>query len=359
MADRATDRIRPAVRGIAAYRVAIPPHRIKLNQNESPIELPAALKAEILERLRGIPWARYPEQQETALPAALKASLALPEGIDVITGNGSNELIQALLTAILEPCASIVIPASTFSLYRQFAAILGAKIVAVPLEADLAIDPDRLAAAARDAGAQAIVFARPNNPTGTAIPVDGVERLLARTSSLVIVDEAYVEFAHDSVVDLLGVHDRLIVLRTFSKALRCAGLRIGYMAAAAELVAEVRKVVPPFNTSILDRETAAAIVRNLELLRPGIEATIAERERMVGALDGIDGVAPIPSEANFICFRTDVPPRVVFDRLLERGILVRDVSGYPLLSDFLRVSIGTPEENGAFLAALREIMEDR
>jgi len=359
MTDRATDWVRPAVRKLAPYRVAIPPHHIKLNQNESPVELPEPLKAEILDCLRDIPWSRYPEQGATALAEALKASLALPEAIDVITGNGSNELIQALLTAVLEPGAPIVIPASTFTLYRQFAAILGAEIIAVPLEADLSLDADRLAAAAREAEARAIVLARPNNPTGTAVPVEAVERMLTRTDALVVVDEAYVEFARDSVVDLLGTHARLVVLRTFSKALRAAGVRIGYMAAAAELVDEVRKVVPPFNTSVLDREAALAIVRNLELLRPGIDETIAERERMTEALEEIDGIAPIPSEANFICFRTDVPPRAVFERLLERGILVRDVSGYPSLGDFLRVSVGTPAENCAFLAALHEIMEER
>jgi histidinol-phosphate aminotransferase len=359
MGDRALERIRPEVRAIKAYRVAAPPHRIKLNQNESPIELPEPIKAQVLERLGTIPWSRYPQQEETALADALRASLDLPRGVDVITGNGSNELIQALLTASLIPEASIAIPVPTFSLYRQFAAILGAAVVEVLLEADLSLDADRLVGAVLDSNARAVVIARPNNPTGRAVPVSGIERLLARTDALVVVDEAYVEFAGDSVIGLLGAYERLVVLRTFSKALRCAGLRIGCMAAARDLVEEVRKVVPPFNTSVFDREAALAIVRNLDLLRPGIEEAIAERDRLVDALDGIPGIAPIPSEANFVCFRTDVPPRVVFDRLLEHGILIRDVSGYPLLDDFLRVSVGTPEENRAFVAAMREIMEEQ
>jgi len=353
------DRIRPEVRAIAAYRVAIPPHRIKLNQNESAVELPDPIKAEILERMRTIPWARYPQQGATALSEALGASLALPEDAGVITGNGSNELIQALLTAILEPGASIAIPVPTFPLYRQFAEILGATVVDVPLEPDLTYEADRIMDAVDRTEVRAVVFARPNNPTGTAVPIGIIERILARTDTLVIVDEAYVEFAADSAIGLLAAHKRLVVLRTFSKALRGAGLRIGYMAATAGLVEEVRKVVPPFNTSVFDREAALAIVRNLDLLRPGIEETIAERDRIVEELDRIRGISPIPSEANFVCFRTDVLPRALFDRLLERGILVRDVSGYPLLGSFLRVSVGTPAENRTFVTALRKIMEER
>ena len=359
MTDRLLERVRPDVRNIGMYRVATPPHRIKLNQNESPIELPQAVKDDVLDRLRSIPWARYPQQQSTALPDALRASLALPGRVEVLTGNGSNELIQALLTAILEPGAPIAIPVPTFSLYRQFAAILGGQIVEVPHEADLTLDADRLADAAVEADARAIVLARPNNPTGTSVPIDGIVRILTRTDALVVVDEAYVEFAADSVVDLLASHERLVVLRTFSKALRGAGLRIGYMMAAVELVEQVRKVVPPFNTSVFARETALAILARRDLLRPGIEEAIAERDALVAALDAVPGIAPTPSEANFVCFRTDLPPRVLFDRLLRRGILVRDVSGSPRLGDCLRVSVGTPSENRAFVAAMREIMEER
>jgi len=360
MASRAVDLIRPEVRAIEGYRVAAPPHTIKLNQNESPIELPDAIRREILERLRTLPWTRYPDPAaSTALPDALKRSLGLPEGIEIATGNGSNELIQALLGAVLAPAETVALPVPTFPLYRQFAQILAASVVEVPLEPNLTCNAGRLAEAAAQAGARVVVLARPNNPTGTAIPLDGIERILTGTDALVVVDEAYGEFASGSVLPLLGEHDRLVVLRTFSKAFRCAGLRIGYLMATAAFIEQIAKVLPPFNTSVFSREVALTIVRNLHLLRPGIDAAVAERDRMIESLARIRGIAPIPSKANFICFRTDMPPRIVFNRLLERAILVRDVSGYPLLDDCLRVSVGTPTENRAFVTALTEIMEER
>jgi histidinol-phosphate aminotransferase len=359
MDDRVSDLIRPEVRALESYRVGIPPHRIKLNQNESSIELPHPVKEEIVERVRVVPWSRYPQQARSELGAALREALNLPEEIEIVTGNGSNELIQALFVAVLGPGEKIVIPVPTFLLYRQFAAVLGAEVIDVPLDVDLGYDVERILEAIKRAEVKAVVFARPNNPTGTSISIEAVERLLENVAALVVVDEAYAEFAGDTVLTLLPEHANLVVLRTFSKALRSAGLRIGYLLAHSVLTEQIVKVLPPFNTSIVSCEAALSILRHRALLRPGLEQTLAERDRMLEALDEIRGITPVPSEANFICFRTEKPPRSVFDRLLDRGILVRDISGYPLLADCLRVSVGTSDENRAFVTALKEIMEER
>jgi len=359
MDDRIWNLIRPEVRALESYRVGIPPHRIKLNQNESSIELPDSIKEEIVERLRVVPWSRYPRQARSELGAALREALDLPEEIEIVTGNGSNELIQALFATVLGPGEKIVVPVPTFLLYRQFAAILGAEVVDVLLDADLGYDAERIIEAIGRTEAKAVVFARPNNPTGTSIRIEAVERLLENADALVVVDEAYGEFADDTVLTLLPRYANLVVLRTFSKAFRSAGLRIGYLLAHSVLTEQVVKVLPPFNTGIVSCEAALSIVRHRALLRPGLEQTLAERDRMVEALEGIRGITPVPSEANFICFRTEKPPRSVFDRLLDRGILVRDISGYPLLADCLRVSVGTSDENRTFVTALEEIMEER
>lgn len=358
MVDRSLSQIRPQVRALTGYHVAVPPHTIKLNQNESSLELPAAIKDAILKRLRLLPWSRYSGHTTSELHAALRKALSLPTEVGVVTGNGSNELIQALLLAVLEKDTKIVLPVPTFLLYRQIATILGAMVVEVPLRADLTCDVERLMEAVERAQAKAVVLARPNNPTGTVMSVQGVERLLGSTECLVVVDEAYHEFAADTVLSLLPGYDNLVVLRTFSKALRSAGLRIGYLVAQASLAEQIAKVLPPFNMGIMSSEAALEILAHRELLRPGIEETISQRSWLFGELQRIDGITPFPSQANFVCFRTTKQPRLVFDRLLEQGILVRDVSGYPMLAECLRVTVGSPEENRAFVTALRAIMED-
>jgi len=350
------DLIRPEVRTLQAYHVAAPPHTIKLNQNESPIELPDAIKAEILERLHAVPWSRYP-QPSGDLADTLRDTLGLPESIEVLTGNGSNELIQALLVAVLAPGTRIVIPVPTFLLYQQFATILGASVVNIPLEADLTYNGRRIREAIERRNAKAVVLARPNNPTGTSIPIGAVECLLKETDALIVIDEAYAEFAEDTVLELLPEYDNLVVLRTFSKAMRCAGLRIGYMATGAMLARQVAKVLPPFNMSAINCEAVRSIVRGRDLLRPGIDAILAQRTWLTAALREIEGITPVPSHANFLCFHTEMQPQLVFERLLDAGILVRDLSGYPLLSDCLRVSVGTQEENRAFVTTLKRIME--
>ena len=350
--------IKPEVRTLDTYFVPMPPHTIKLNQNESPFDLPVAIKEALLERVRNCAWSRYPKQAPEELYEELRASLKLPPEIDVLVGNGSNELIQTLFMATIERGTGIVISIPTFPVYRLCATVLGAKIIAVPLKADLTFDTDRILDTARKNNAKVIVLCRPNNPTGTLIPLKEVKRLASEAEALLVVDEAYHEFCKDSVLPLLTGQKNIVILRTFSKALRAAGLRIGYLLAQAPLVKEVAKAMLPFNVGILSREAALMILKNKELLQEGVQEIIASRKILFKELAAIDGVTPYPSQANFICFRTEKPARILFDALAERGILVRDVEHYPLLSDCLRVSVGTKEENRAFIDALKEIMEE-
>jgi histidinol-phosphate aminotransferase len=350
--------IKPEVLEIEGYSVAAPVHTIKLNQNESPYELPVAIKEAFLDRLRSAVWSRYPSQVPEELHAELRKALKLPPGIDILVGNGSNELIQTLLMATVERSTNVVIPVPTFVLYRLIATVLGATVIEVPLNEDMTFDTDRILGAATQSRAKVIILCRPNNPTGTSIPLDGVKRLASRANALVVVDEAYHDFADDNVLPLLLDHGNLVILRTFSKALRAAGLRIGYLLGHAPLVTQVAKAMVPFNVSLMAREAALAILRNRELLGEGIQTIIEGREALFQELAAIEGITPVPSQANFVCFRTKVPAQALFEALLERGILVRNVSHYPMLSGCLRVSVGTDEENRAFVGALKAIMEE-
>jgi len=358
MDDGVLKLIKPEVLELEGYSVAAPAHTIKLNQNESPYELPAAIKEAFVDRLRSAAWSRYPSQVPGDLCERLRETLGLPTGIDVLVGNGSNELIQTLLMATIERGAGTIIPVPTFSLYALVARVLGAALIEVPLNEDLTFGTDRILDAATRSRAKLIILCRPNNPTGTVIPIDGVKRLAERTGALVVVDEAYHDFAADNVLPLLFDHENLVILRTFSKAMRAAGLRIGYLLGHAALVKQLTKAMLPFNVSLMAREAALAILRNKNLLQEGIEEIIEGREALFQELAAIKGITPFSSQANFICFRTQVSAKALYEALLERGILIRDVSGYSMLADCLRVSVGTPEENRAFITALEAIMEE-
>ncbi|MDX6445424.1 MAG: histidinol-phosphate aminotransferase [Blastocatellia bacterium] len=333
--------------------------RIKLNQNENPWDTPVKIKQETLRRISDCAWSRYPN----FAPRRLHERLAdfsgwTAEGI--VAGNGSNELIQALLMVTVGEGKRVLINEPTFALYRQITTVLGGEIISLPLNADLSYDVTALTAAVADLQPEVTIVCSPNNPTGGVLNDDDLLLLLESTNGLVVVDEAYHEFAEHSVVPLLREHDNLVVLRTFSKAIAMAGLRAGYLLAAPELATEIRKAVLPYNLNIISQTAAEVAVEMYEdELRPLVRKIIAERERLHDALSRLNGLTPVRSRANFILVRSTIEPKQVFAELLKRNILIRDVSGYPMLSEYFRFSVGTPEENELLLEALREIFGAR
>lgn len=350
--------IKPEVRRLSPYTLKAFPCRIKLNQNESPFDLPARMKDELIERIRGLEWSRYPKLIPEELHTALAATLHLNEGTNVLVGNGSDELIQMILLVLAAPGTKVVIPAPTYSPYRLISTVTGATVIEVPLKDDLTFDTDQIIEEGGKNEARAIFLCRPNNPTGGLIPAKDVERIARETQALLVIDEAYYEFSEKTCLPMLEDFSNIVILRTFSKAFRAAGLRIGYLIGQTALVKQIAKARLPFNLNILSQEAALVILKNKGLLKGRIAETISGREYLYKKLTEIEGISPFPSLANFICFYTKKPPRTVFKALLERGILIRDVSSYPMLSDCLRVTVGTKEENGAFIDALTEIMEE-
>jgi histidinol-phosphate aminotransferase len=345
--------VKPAVRAAKAYTLVAREAPVKINQNENPYDVPEALKDRVLERARRRPWSRYPPFD----PADLLEALGRHAGWradGILAGNGSNELIQALLLATVGAGTRVAIPEPTFTLYGLLTSILGGERITVPLAPDLSYDAAALAAPRADV----TVVCSPNNPTGGALPLDALRGLCAESPGLVVVDEAYHEFAGFSAVPLLGHHPNLVVLRTFSKALSLAGLRVGYLLAAPELVREVNKARLPYTVNFFSHDAALAALAEAGRLGENVRRIVAAREALFAALRGMAGVRPHPSQANFILFELDREPRPVFDRLYARGVLVRDVSGYPRLERCLRVSVGTEAENAAFLDALRAAMAE-
>jgi len=351
------DIIKPSVRELRAYTLS--PHRatVKINQNENPWDAPARIKQETERRLAAQKWSRYPD----FVPVALHERLATfsnwtAEG--VLAGNGSNELIQALLMVTVSLGKRVLISEPTFTLYRQIATVLDGEVLSVPLNKDLEYDPDRLRSAVADSKPDVTIICSPNNPTGCVIDDDDLRDLLNASNGFVVVDEAYHEFSEHSVVSLLKDHPNLVVLRTFSKAMAMAGLRVGYLLAAPELTREIGKALLPYNLNVISQTAAEVAIEFYEAeVRPLVRAIVVERDRLFTELENIDGLAPVKSNANFIVVRSRISPREVFDQLLKRDILIRDVSGYPMLSDYFRVSVGTPEENDKLIAALRDIFK--
>jgi len=351
--------IKPAVRSIAAYTLAAREAAVKLNQNENPYDLPEAVKRRVLDRALGRPWSRYPEFD----PKELLERLAIvagwrPDGI--LAGNGSNELIEALLLVTVGPGTRVVIPEPTFTLYALLTKVLGGETIRVALGPELEYQADELRRVRRELAAPLTIVCSPNNPTGGLLSADEVSRLCDDGDGLVVVDEAYHEFSGQSVVSLLARHPNLVVLRTFSKAMGMAGLRVGYLLASPEIVREVNKARLPYNLNFFSQAAALAALDEADTLRANVERIVAAREDLLYRLYRVPGVRPFPSKANFILLElAEADPRAVFESVYRRGVLVRDVTSYPRLQRCLRVSVGTEPENEAFLSALRHALEER
>lgn len=352
--------IKQSVRDLAAYTLRHHEARVKLNQNESPYDAPEELKSGIAERLAGRPWNRYPPFVPRELTAAIAEYTGWPAD-GILVANGSNELIQALLAAVVQPGVSVVVPEPTFTLYRLLTRVNGGDAAGVPLVApEFEFDGAAIIRAARERAAAAIVLCTPNNPTGCALSREQIEQIHDETDALVVLDQAYVEFGGYDAIPLLEGRPRLVILRTFSKAFGLAGLRAGYLLADPLLAAEIAKAKLPYNLNFLTEIAAAELLRNAETVRPRVEALKEQRDRLLSELDNIVGVRVFPSKANFVLFRIDAGEgghRQVFERLLaEHGVLVRDVSAYPMLDGCLRVNAGTEAETSQFLGALRLVM---
>lgn len=352
-----SDVIKPEVRALRAYTLS--PHRasVKLNQNENPWDAPLRIKEEVLRRFAARNWSRYPDFVPTSLHERL-AQFAewKPDGI--LAGNGSNELIQAVLMVTMAAGKRVLISEPTFMLYRQVATVLGGDVETVSLTPDLKYDSEAILNTIEARQPDVTIICSPNNPTGCVIDEAALRSILRASRGLVVVDEAYHEFAEHSVVPLLHEHENLIVLRTFSKAMAFAALRVGYLLAAPELVREIGKALLPYNLNAFSQIGAEIAMENYEReLGPLVGQIIAERARVLAALSGIDGLNPVPSRANFMIVKSATDPKKIFTDLLKHDILIRDVTGYPMLREYFRFSVGTPDENDRLLKAIREICD--
>jgi histidinol-phosphate aminotransferase len=330
---------------------------VRLNTNESPYPPPEEFVARWLDELRLTPLNRYPDRAARTLRDALGARLGQPAE-RLFCANGSNEVLQTLLLTYGGAGRRAALFEPTYALHSHIARITGTEVVAGGRRADFAIDPTAARALVGAAQPSIVFVCSPNNPTGTVEPRSTIEALLEVTDGLVVVDEAYGEFAPWSALDLVRDDRPLVVVRTYSKVWSMAALRLGFAVAPPWVVAELEKVVLPYH---LDAATQIAGRLALDLgdeMTRRVAQLVAERERVAARLRTFPLVTCFESGANFLLFRVAGDGHALWERLAAQGVLVRNFSRWPHLDDCLRVTIGTPEENDAFLAALQASLEE-
>lgn len=353
-ADVAAAVVRPEIRALTAYAVAKAPGMIKLDAMENPFPLPEAVRAKVAAAVAAVPVNRYPDGGADAVKAALRGAFGIPVSLDLILGNGSDELIQIITSALAKPGATMLSPEPSFVMYRMNALYAGMRYIGVPLQRGFALDIDAMLAAIESERPALVFLAYPNNPTGNLFPAADIERILRATPGLVVVDEAYCAFSDASFLPRAAEFPNLVVLRTVSK-IGMAGLRLGYAVAAPEWIAELNKVRQPYNLNALTQAVAPVLLAEGALLAAQAATLKSERSRLNVALATLPGVATFPTQTNFVLVRVPDAPRW-FDVLCAAGILVKNMHGsHPLLEHCLRITVGTPAENAALLAALTTI----
>ena len=347
--------IRPEIRALSAYHVPDSRGLIKLDAMENPYSWPPEVVEEWLVRLREVHLNRYPDPQAAALKDRLRETMAIPPDTGLILGNGSDELIQLIILALAAPGRVVMAPEPSFVMYRMISGFTGMKYVGVPLrEADFGLDLAAMLEAV-DRHCPAVVFlAYPNNPTGNLFAEDQVRRLIDAAPGLVVVDEAYFSFASHSFLAALPEYDNLLVMRTVSK-IGLAGLRLGFLVGAPVWANEIEKLRLPYNINALTQVSAKFALDQQAVLEKQIQRICESRTALFEKLSALPGIVAFPSEANFILFRAPLGQGDrLFASLREAGILIKNLSGADgLLCDCLRVTVGTFEENRAFIAALK------
>jgi histidinol-phosphate aminotransferase len=342
--------VRPEILAASAYAVPDATGMVKLDAMENPYPLPPALRRELAERLAAVDLNRYPEPNPRRLRELIMRRMRVPAGMDVLLGNGSDDLIQIIALALARPGAALMYPSPTFVMYGINAMLCGMQAVAVPLREDFSLDADGFVARMRAAKPAVVFIAYPNNPTGTLYPQADVVRIIEQAPGLVVLDEAYHAFAGTSFMDALPRFENLLVLRTVSK-LGLAGIRLGYLAGRREWLEQFNKVRQVYNVNVLTEAAALFLLEHLEVLEAQAAEIGAERERLGAELATLDGVTVFPSQANFILIRVPDGARS-FESLKRQGVLVRNL--HPGLQNCLRVTVGSPEENRILINALKE-----
>jgi len=348
------DLLRPGLRDLPPYRLVEETAPVKLSQNESPFDIPPELKREALDRAGKRPWNRYAQEVPNRVVKLLSELNKWPEE-GIVLAAGSNLLLELLGLSTIKPGSTALAPAPCFALYRLITAFTEGRYVEIPFAKNFIYDSAAWVDAAEKYRPALIFLCTPNNPTGSFMGREGVEAVASASKGLVVVDEAYREFAGEDRRDILPQHPNMVLVRTFSKAFGAAGIRLGYMLAHPPLAEQIRKAVPPFNINVLTATVAEVLLENHQVIIERVRYILRERERVIAVLRSFPEVEVFPTRGNFFLLRTPYESSTVAEALRRLGVAVRVLSGAGL-ERCVRVNVGTEEENDRFLSALKEVL---
>jgi histidinol-phosphate aminotransferase len=335
-----------------AYAVQPSAGLMKLDAMENPHRLPQHLQDELGRRLGAIALNRYPGERVNDLRRALAQYAGMPEGFDIMLGNGSDELISLIAMACDTPGASVLAPLPGFVMYEMSAKLQGLKFLGVPLTSDFELDERAMLAAIEEHQPSIVYLAYPNNPTANLWDDAVIEKIVRAAPGLVVIDEAYQPFSSRTYADRITKYPHVLLMRTMSK-FGLAGVRIGYMIGRKELISEVDKVRPPYNVSVLNCECALFALEHADVFAQQARELREERTRLQSALARMPGVKAWPSDANMILVRVPDAAKT-FEGMKAHGVLVKNVSKmHPLLAECLRLTVGTHDENSRMIEALQ------
>lgn len=346
--------IRPEIQALSAYHVPDSSGYVKLDAMENPYRWPDELTAKWLDLIKQSELNRYPDPAAQSLKSRIYSSLNIPNSAELILGNGSDELIQMIMMAVSGPDRTVISVEPSFVMYQMIATFLGMPYVGVPLKEDFSLDLDAMLSAIEQHQPAVIFVAYPNNPTGNLFDEQSLDKIITSTEALVVIDEAYYAFADKTYADKLNQYENLLVMRTVSK-MGLAGLRLGYLAGAKNLIDEIDKVRLPYNINVLTQLSAEFALDNVEELNQQTDQIKQDRESLVSEMKAIEGVEVFPTRANFILFRTTTKPADdVFVSLKQQKVLIKNLlKASTTLHNCLRVTVGLPDENEKFLSALK------
>ncbi|KNF10170.1 histidinol-phosphate aminotransferase HisC [Gottschalkia purinilytica] len=345
--------IKESVKDIKPYIPHDYEHKYKMDANENPYELSENILKNILNEISTLKINRYPDTNSVELRKEISKYIEV-DYKNIVIGNGSDEMISVIIDTFVEKEDIVISHYPTFAMYDLVTKISGANYVGISTDENFDVNIEEIIKQGNDKNAKIIFLCNPNNPTGNIIKKDDIIKVINETRGIVVVDEAYIEFGGESVVKEIYNYERLIVLRTFSKAFGAAGIRTGYLIAGDQIVEKINAVKPPYNINSISQVIAIELMKNRKEVMASVEKIKYEREKLLNEMEEIDGLKAYRSYANSIIFRVK-DNKNVFYRLLEKGIMVRYFSGGKL-DGCLRVSIGTEDENSTFINALKEVI---
>jgi len=345
------------IEGLAGRLNREPSEILKLNSNEN-FFVSKELLRNLLDEVNGeIDPRIYPRDEKTEFIEALSKYVKVPPD-QIVTGTGSDQLIDLISRAFLKHGDLALIVTPTFSMYERCVGTLGAELVSVPLRRDFSLDIQNVLE--NGSRAKLLFLCSPNNPTANQFKTETIHRLIAEFDGLVVVDEAYAEFAEKTIIPLVEKSENLVILRTFSKAFGIAGLRLGYAVSCYNLASTIsQRFQMPYVTTLIALKMGVKLLERIDVFREAIAKLKAERETMIKRLNGMEGVNAFDSQTNFVLMELEKSSAEVYRTLLNRGIIVRDLGRVLHLENCLRVTVAPPEMTDRFITEFRGVLNER